>query len=191
MESDLQLISKIKEDNDSTCLSELIERHSGIYIYIVDKFTKHKNPLINRDSMLEEKDFAIYKSAINYDPSKSAKFSTYLANQTKWSCLNEINYAKKNNTLNIDEIYQTPSEEQRCPEILEKLEAFDLFCGMLNEEKDKRVKKIIDIRYNTSNNKLIPWRLVSEELDLSIQGCINIHNKFIKKVTKKLNKNYV
>ena len=62
---------------------------------------------------------------------------------------------------------------------------------MLNEEKDERVKKIIDIRYNTTNNKLVPWRVVAEKLDMSIQGCINIHNKFIKKVRNELNKNYV
>ena len=56
---------------------------------------------------------------------------------------------------------------------------------------DERVKKIIDIRYNTTNNKLVPWRVVAEKLDMSIQGCINIHNKFIKKVRNELNKNYV
>ena len=62
---------------------------------------------------------------------------------------------------------------------------------MLDKEKDKRVKKIIDIRYNTTNNKLVPWRVVAKELDMSIQGCINIHNKFITKVKNELNKNHV
>ena len=62
---------------------------------------------------------------------------------------------------------------------------------MLEKEKDNRVKKIIDIRYNTTNNKLGPWRVVAKELDMYIQGCINIHNKFITKVKNELNKNHV
>ena len=66
-----------------------------------------------------------------------------------------------------------------------------MFNDMLEKESDPRVKKIIDIRYNTTNNKLIPWRTASKELKMSIQGCINIHDKFIDKVKKQFDKRYV
>ena len=59
----------------------------------------------------------------------------------------------------------------------------------LKKEKDERVKKIIDMRYNGPHNKLTPWRIIAEKLDMSIQGCINIHNRFINKI--KLQTKYV
>lgn len=191
MESDLSLIDKIKNDNDEGCLAELIDRHSGIYVYIVDKFTKNCHYNVNRETILNEKDFTIYKSALDYNPNRNSKFSTYLANQTKWKCLNEINAVKNKKTTTLEKVYNRPSEDDRCPELLEKIEALELFNKLLDEEKDLRVKKIIDIRYNTTNTKLVPWRKASEELKLSIQGCINIHDKFINKVKTQFEKKYV
>ena len=82
-------------------------------------------------------------------------------------------------------------EHEDSSQKLSKIEAFDIFNKMLTEESDKRVKKIIDIRYNTSNNKLVPWKNAAKKLNLSIQGCINIHDRFIEKVKNKLDQNYV
>ena len=191
MESDLSLINKIKKSGDDSCLVELINRHSGIYVYIVDKYTKNRNYSINRDLILDDKDYTIYKSALDYNPDKNSKFSTFLANQTKWKCLNAINALKNKRFTSIDKVYSRVSEEDDSCEMLSKMEAFDVFNDMLEKESDPRVKKIIDIRYNTTNNKLIPWKKASEELNLSIQGCINIHNRFIKKVKNKFDNNYV
>tara|TARA_R110002153_G_scaffold44703_2_gene126094 strand:- start:3652 stop:4227 length:576 start_codon:yes stop_codon:yes gene_type:complete len=191
MESDLSLINKIKKSGDDGCLVELINRHSGIYVYIVDKYTKNRNYSINRDLILDDKDYTIYKSALDYNPDKNSKFSTFLANQTKWKCLNAINALKNKRFTSIDKVYSRVSEEDDSCEMLSKMEAFDVFNDMLEKESDPRVKKIIDIRYNTTNNKLIPWKKASEELNLSIQGCINIHNRFIKKVKNKFDNNYV
>ena len=39
------------------------------------------------------------------------------------------------------------------------------------------------MRYQ-NRRKLTPWKKIAKKLDLSIQGCINIHNKFIQKVKK-------
>lgn len=191
MESDLSLINKIQKDNDGSCLEELIQRHSGIYIYIVDKYTKNKSYVTNRDFILDDKDYMIYQSALSYKPDKKSKFSTFLANQTKWKCLNAINSSKNKPTTDIDKIYGRVSEEDDSYQIVCKMEAFDCFNKMLNEESDPRVKKIIDIRYDTTNTKLIPWRIVSAKLNLSIQGCINIHNRFINKVKQQFDNNYV
>ena len=62
-----------------------------------------------------------------------------------------------------------------------------MFKKCLKKEKDLRVKKIVDMRYNVDNNKLTPWKIIAQELDMSIQGCINIHNRFIDKVKKEVN----
>ena len=128
---------------------------------------------------------------MSYKPEKNSKFLTFLANQTKWKCLNAINSSKNKPTTDIDRVYGKISEQDDSYEIVCKMEAFDCFDNLLKKEKDGRVKKIIDIRYNTTNTRLVPWRVVSKELNLSIQGCINIHNKFIKKVKQQFDNNYV
>ena len=110
MESDLSLINKIKSDNDDTCLAELIDRHSGIYVYIVDQYTKNQFAT-NTDFILQDKDYMIYKSALDYDPSKNSKFSTYLANQTKWKCLNAMNKSKKQKEVPLDAAYSRVSDD--------------------------------------------------------------------------------
>jgi DNA-directed RNA polymerase specialized sigma subunit len=191
MESDLSLINKIKACNDEQCLMELIERHSGIYVYIVDQFTRRKNTLIDKDLILKDKDYMIYKSALNYNPDSNSKFSTYLANETKWNCLNHINKNKKRKETSLDDISNEPFCKSTSLDSLIVKEALGVFSELLNNENDPRVKKIIDMRYNSDDNKVVPWRTVAKSLKMSIQGCINIHNKFINKVKKEINKHYV
>lgn len=190
MESDLSLINRIKENRDENSLSELIDRHSGIYVYIVDQYSKNDYINNNKRSILDDKDYMIYKSALDFDPSRNSKFSTFLANQTKWKCLNEMNKKEKKD-IPLENVNINLSDDEDSFAKLSKIEAFDIFNSMLKEEKDERVKKIIDIRYDTSNTKLVPWKTAAKKLNLSIQGCINIHDKFIEKVKNKLDENYV
>ena len=86
MESDLSLIKRIQDSRDDESLTELISRHSGIYVYIVDQYSRNERIRMNKKSILDEKDYMIYKSALDYDPGRNSKFSTFLANQTKWKC---------------------------------------------------------------------------------------------------------
>jgi hypothetical protein len=39
------------------------------------------------------------------------------------------------------------------------------------------------MRY-ADKKKLTPWKKIAKKLDLSIQGCINIHNNFLNKIKK-------
>ena len=143
---------------------------------------------LDKTQIVEDKEMTIYDSALNYDPSRNTKFSTHLANQTKWKCLNALNKKKKNKECFIDDenSYIEPSCDSFIKDI-NKEEALSVFEKCLKTEEDDRVKKIVDMRYGSFNNKLTPWRFIAKKLDLSIQGCINIHNKFINKVKKEGN----
>ncbi|NVM34338.1 MAG: hypothetical protein HWN81_02005 [Candidatus Lokiarchaeota archaeon] len=190
----MSLINKIKTENNSDSLSELIERHSGVYQYVVDKFSKSPNAIIDRDFFLEDKQFVIYESALQYDPSKNTKFSTFLANKTRWKCLNAISKDKKYKPVSLEVLKDIKNDQNSLDNpsnFALAAEAIDIFNKMLDNEEDERIKKIIDIRYNTSNNKLTPWRKAAEELGLSIQWVITIHNRFINKVKKQIQKDYV
>tara|TARA_R100000700_G_scaffold40471_1_gene56208 strand:+ start:3850 stop:4476 length:627 start_codon:yes stop_codon:yes gene_type:complete len=188
VQSDLTLISKIQDGNDQESLLELIDRHSGIFHSMVNHFMSHPQNTLDKSYIVSEKDSTIYHSALNYDPDRNTKFSTHLANQTKWKCLNVLNKKKKNKEVFIDDdcTYIEPSCDSFIYDI-NKEEALSVFEKCLQKEKDQRVKKIVDMRYGTDNNKLTPWRFIAKELNMSIQGCINIHNRFINKVKKEGN----
>jgi hypothetical protein len=186
MQTDLTLINNIKKSNDEESLLELINRHSGIYHTMVNYFLSGNQNVGDKSALAEEKSLNIYSSALSYDPNRNTKFSTHLANQTKWKCLNIINKKKRNKEIYLDdkEVYIEPSCESFIAQIKKK-EVFSLFEECLREETDSRVKKIVDLRYNTDNNKVRAWRVIASEIGMSIQGCINIHNKFIQKVKTK------
>jgi|TARA_R110002020_G_scaffold211170_4_gene417421 hypothetical protein len=186
MQTDLTLINKIKDSHDEDSLLELINRHSGIYHTMVNYFLSGNQNIGEKSFLAEEKNLNIYSSALSYDPNRNTKFSTHLANQTKWKCLNIINKKKRNREIYLDDdnSFIEPSCESFLNQIKKK-EVFKVFDSCLKEENDERVKKIIDLRYNTNNNKVRAWRVIATEMSMSIQGCINIHNKFIQKVKKK------
>ena len=186
MQTDLTLINKIKDCHDEDSLLELINRHSGIYHTMVNYFLSGNQNVGDKTALSEEKNLNIYSSALSYDPNRKTKFSTHLANQTKWKCLNIINKKKRNREVYLDDdkSFIEPSCESFLNQI-KKNEVFGMFKSCLKEEPDNRVKKIVDLRYNTDNNKVRAWRVIAKEMGMSIQGCINIHKKFIQKVKQK------
>lgn len=183
--SDKDLIDNIKNKkriNES--LQELIDRHSGIYIEIVNSFLRNCNNDSLREDILKDKDIAIYDSAIKYNEDKGAKFSTFLGNEAKWACLNASNKNKKYLELNDSTL---DFEDIKC-ETQEKNEEFNQqilgeFNEIIKNYPDKRVQKIFEMRYS-GNKKLTPWRKISKKMNLSIQGCINIHNSALNTISK-------
>ncbi len=167
MAEDIQLINKIKKFRDEKSLKELIDRHSGIYIDMVNKHLPESMEGMDKNDMLEDKDYCIYDAAIKFDESKKAKFSTYIGNLARWKCLNIYN-------RNI----KFPQHS-----IAEKEEEIQNIFNIIEKSDDNRVKKIFKMRYK-NGKKLTPWKNIAKKLDLSIQGCINIHNKHLTEIKK-------
>jgi DNA-directed RNA polymerase specialized sigma subunit len=189
--SDSDLIENIKNANNvDESLQELINRHSGIYLEMVNAFLRNCNNDSLKDDIVSEKDLIIYNSALKYDSTKGTKFSTFLGNEAKWTCLNASNKNKKFLELtdqNFD--FQTLKEEKETEKEDFKNQILNKFRKHLDIYPDKRVSKIFNMRYENVN-KLTPWRKISKEMDLSIQGCINIHNSALKTIAKKIKLEY-
>lgn len=193
--SDIDLVTNIQQDkNTDQCLEELINRHSGIYLDIVNSFMKHCPFPTLRDDIINDKDLTIYNTALRFDKDKGAKFSTFLGNETKWKCLNTSNKNKKNNRyVEMDENrtgflteVQSDVEEQKQEH---QEEILDDFFAKIGEYPDERVRQIFEMRY-AGTKRLTPWREISEKMKLSIQGCINIHNAALKKIAKTIKYKY-
>ena len=191
---DFQLVENIKKNKKTEdSLQELIGRHTGIYLDIVNKYTQNGN-LTNKLDLIDEKDYNIYQAALKYKSDRGTKFPTFLGNETKWICLNKYNKKKKEPQISIDDIKEIDILNTRNEKInKEDLEVFSEAIKFSKIHKDKRVEKIFEMRYITGEkNKVMPWKKISKELDMSIQGCINIHNSAVEKFKIELkDKDYV
>ena len=180
--SDLELIDLVKTDKDpSLHLVEIIQRHSGIYLDIINTYASRDSGFIDRTELIRDKDYYIYQAVVKYDPTRGAKFSTYLGNETKWLCLNIYNKNKRHPVITTETLDLTNPKlelyEDSAKESLKK----DSLCKVMQlvrDHPDKRVGKIFKMRYIIGKrNKVMPWKSVGKRMNLSIQGCINIHNE--------------
>ena len=191
--SDAELASGIKRQSDrGDYLRELVNRHSGIYISMVNNYSPPSTSSVNshKDDLLNDKDYYIYQAALKYDDSKKTKFSTYLGNETRWMCLNLYNKNKNSKEIpDPNDIYSSTylGEDRFIVSINEEI--LQKIMSIAQKEPDTRVSKIFQLRYiDGEKNKVMPWNKVCKFVDLSIQGCINVHNKAIKRIKEELSK---
>ena len=186
MEKDIFLINKVKKYKDEGSIKELINRHSGIYVDMVNKYIPESNEGLNKEDILQDKDFCIYDAAIKYDECKNTKFSTFVGNLARWKCLNIYNKNMKfpQETLDSDQKINLEPKNfyDEMSKIEEKEDLSRIYKAIKNIEHP-RVEKIFKMRYK-DNKKLTPWKKIAKKLDLSIQGCINIHNKHLNQIKK-------
>ena len=190
--TDLELVEKIKKDEDpDSCIQELANRHTGIFVTATSCYESVLNPNTYRE-IISDKDFYIHNAAKQFDPNRNTKFPTFLFSTVKWACLKEINkkrvpevYIENNDLDRIADVrsLKNEAENEECQGYLS-----DLVLSEIKLIKDERAKKILRMRYFYLENKNLPWKIIAKEIDLSIQGCIDIHNKWIKKVYSKINK---
>jgi RNA polymerase sigma factor (sigma-70 family) len=176
---DIDLINKIKKESNSEALKELENRHTGIFNQMIKKYYKHLIDFgANPDDIINDKLFVIYKSALNFNPDKNVKFSTWLGNQARYYCLNCIN--KQTNTISMDNInIKNVIENNQIKyekDIFVNKENSDLIFSILDRIKDDRISKIFKLRY-FNNKKLTAWNKISKKLKISTQTAINLHNK--------------
>ena len=186
--TDSDLTEKIKESNDVDALSELISRHSGIYVDMLKKFGYRSLTENQISDIMGDKDYVIYKAALEYDPEK-AKFSTHLANKAKYLCLTQRTKNKKNNLIsNYDDLEFCQKDETLNPRDQYILnDSFGRVLNLIEKHQDKRLKIIFHERYFCGKKgKLKPWKQVAEKVNLSAQGCINIHNRALKDIKNKI-----
>jgi hypothetical protein len=175
--SDPDLTDLVKKEDDEEALGLLISRHSGIYADMVKRYGSKSLSINEIYDIMNEKDYVIYKAALEYDENK-AKFSTHVGNKAKYLCLSKKTASKRNNrTLPFDSIEY--SEESTLAII-----------KLINNHQDKRVKVIFQERYfGGEKGKLKTWKNISEQIGLSAQGCINIHDRTLKEFQKQIKNN--
>jgi hypothetical protein len=187
--TDVDLTKRVRETNDDCALEELISRHSGIYVDMLKKFGFKCLTQNQVQDIMQDKDYVIYKAALEYDSSK-AKFSTHLANKAKYMCLTQKTKNKNNRiSSNFEEVQFYQKDKSKTPdESCNINDSFSRILNLIEKHKDKRLKVIFHQRYFCGRKgKLKPWKEVAKTISLSAQGCINLHDKAIKELNYKIN----
>ena len=182
--SDSHLIERAKKVNCESSLTELANRHSGLFFKILKKYIKSFSVNnIDVNEIASEKNLVIWNSVKSFNSDKNVKFSTWLANQVKYHCLNALNKKSKDRLITTgDEIldYLNETEDNSSFENL-----FEFIENILDQLKDKRIKKIFSMRYSKEEKKP-SWCVFAKELNVSTQTAINLHNKGISILRKKI-----
>ena len=188
IDNDLDLVLNVKNNNCSNSLKTLELKHSGICHQMIKKYQNVLNNFgISKHELDEDKIFVVYKSALNFNPDKNVKFSTWLGNQMRYHCLNLIN--KNHYTISMEDAnvqYIIEKKQAATTEPFDK-DQIELILETLKQMKDKRMLKIFKLRYFNKTNKLASWNNIGKKLNISTQTAINIHNKALKFINVKLN----
>ena len=186
--TDSDLTKMIRDENDELALTELISRHSGIYVDMLKKFGFKCLTQNQIQDIMGDKDYVIYKAALEYDHTK-AKFSTHLANKTKYMCLTQKTKNKNSKiSTNYEDVQFSQKDKPSTPDqSCTTNDSFDRVLNLIEKHKDKRLKVIFHERYFCGKRgKLKPWKEVAEKINLSAQGCINLHDRAIKELNNKI-----
>ncbi len=183
--SDKDLVKNIKRGqkvDESLC--ELVDRNSGIFIKMVNKYSnKHQ-----RLDLIGDKEYYIYQAALKYDEAKNVKFSTHLGVESKWLCINNYNLNKKRNEIDLSAV-DNFIESENLKDSIQSKDCIEKILEFTESHPDKRVSKIFQLRYNDGhNNKLKPWSEICDEVGLSVQGSILVHDEAISSIKRKLKK---
>jgi len=185
-----KIIHEIKSGiNTTENFRKILDKHSGIFFKMCSKYM-YGNFHFYQNDFLPNRESFIYECVLDYKPDKGAKFSTYLASRIKWFCLNLYNKNKESNTKKVN-IDQEDLNNIACSNTsiisLEKKDALEEFLKKLKGNKDLRLYEIFKLRYlDGEKNTVMPWSVVAQspKVNLSVQGCINVHNKYIEKIRK-------
>jgi len=186
--SDVDLIKNIKCDNCNHSMKELEDRHSGICYSMIKKYYNTMSSIgLDPNEVAKEKDYIIYKSALNFNPEKNIKFSTWVGNQMRFHCLNSMN--KNNNIVSMESNTIKNVIEKKQFEVNDHIfsnkEKTEFIFNLLKQLKDKRIEKIFKLRY-FSERKNMSWSKIGKRLNISTQTVINIHNRTIRFLKNKL-----
>jgi len=182
--SDNYLAERISCSNCEQSLMELIKRHSGICFKIIHKYSKSfyaNNVDINEAS--SDKNLIIWNSAKSFSPEKNVKFSTWLANQVKYNCLNVLNKKSKDRLIATEDKILDILNETEMKDENDTL--FEFTDNILAQLRDRRIKQIFSMRYSHEYKKP-SWCVIADKMKISTQTAINLHNRGIGILRKKI-----
>jgi RNA polymerase sigma factor (sigma-70 family) len=188
--SEEEALIRVKSSNCNDSLKKLISEHSGICFNLVLKYKKYiQSRNCDFQDLLDQKDYFIYKAALQYDGNKNIKFSTWLGNYVKYQCLNCRRLKVDSHTVN-DENSKVEIDKKAQFDFFDsqmKKERMTVVQEALRELKDSRIRDIYLLRY--FNGKKMTFKNISLEMGISEPTIKKLHKKGKNILFKKIKKN--
>lgn len=186
MYNEIDLINKIKNENSSDALKELVARHSGICSNVFKNHNNFDGALYDYHDFMADRFKIVYDTAQTFKLNKNTKFSTYLHNRIRYYAQNKLKKLIENKEYNVEPSVASDLYEKQLDLSDFDYKKFDLeeINDILESLGDKRICKIFELRYI----KDYGWRKIGEELSLSHERVRKIHNNTLEYLKTKLNK---
>jgi hypothetical protein len=184
----LILINNIKKYNCFDSLKKIQSLSEGLIFRIYRKYSSAlKQCGYDSESFEGEKDSVIYDSIISFDEAKGVKFTSWLCENTKYFCLNKLNACNKQKLVyedveTIDHLIDTNGQHEE-----PNKEFIEYVNFILDKVSDTRIKDVFHHRYFCG--KKTTWKNIAKILGLSSQTCINLHDRGIDILKKKVSSN--
>jgi hypothetical protein len=81
---DHELARRVKTYGDNNAITEIINRHTGVYLSVVKNFSL---PAIEKNDLLDQKNTNIYNYVMSYDESRGMKLSSFIYMRAKYECM--------------------------------------------------------------------------------------------------------
>ncbi len=186
MLTDVDLIKKVKEEQDSTALNELVTRHTGIYIDILKRYTSHAaqtrtDMAIEKQDMMSDKTLNIYLYALDYDPNKNMKFSVYLGKRLKWDCIGAYNNSICSREIGTSDFPDLPDDKISSDE-----ETIKFIVESTSEIQDERFLEIFKLRH--MQDKPVSWKKIGKVIGMTSEGARKVYNHNVEFLRNRIKK---
>ena len=191
---DNTLVRRVKATGCNESFLLLMGRHEKLFYKMCQIYAPVAEAKgFKRTEMFQEKDFVLFKAIKSYKPNKKTKFSTWFGNCSKYFCLTFINSRNRYVDLEddtIETIMISRSKEEFDDKNKLKNDKEYVF-KILKQLKDKRISKVFRLRYFDEDikNKKATWSTIASKINTSTQTAINLHQKGVKILHRKINSN--
>lgn len=199
------LISLVQETKNSEALTELVNRHTGIYYTVVNKYASVYPNLIKIDDMNDDRLYHMYRFILDYKNDKNMQLSSYIGERTNYMCLDILKKENKNPiNYNIShtigdpgpvEIYTTDFavsvvDETQLAQTIDSsdkdLALEDIISIAKNNDIDPRFVSILNYRHLNPDKKSLSWRQIGKKLGISYERARKIYFKNINKIKREM-----
>ncbi len=187
--TDKELVCLIKEGASSEAFIEICKRYENIFYKVCQKYSSaltHSG--LNPEDIFEEKNCIILHCISTFKPDKNTKLGTWIGNYARYLCLNSINARRFILPTTDDELHSHLEDSQTYIDYNKGLkdsgEDFKYVLNLLHQLRDTRIIEIFKYRY--LNQKRMIWAEIATKLGVSTQTVINLHNKGLELLQRKL-----
>ncbi len=196
------LIARVQTDKDSAALLALVNRNTGIYFQVVNRYAAAYPNAVKANDLDDDKLFNIYQFILDFDPVRGKTLCGYIHDRTDYLCKGILRKDERNPVSagaylssgaapldRDDDTYATNNgghatltDESPSAQVAE---VANLDLGIEDIRRaagevctDKRFARILTYRHFQPSHQVMSWREVAKKVKLSHEGCrkVYLHN---------------